>query len=203
MTKNKSKRLRGPDGRFVKAPAPEPVVEKPDVIEGDTYMDSQGRLLYAHENSLDKKPHSLARQPTELAFSPEQSREANRVRWDERRLAADQGLIDAAGGDVTATEAYQKVVEAQAKKALEEANTPAAKFVSQVTDSVPRSQTGQQGQAGHTTNILILRFGDLEDVRSYIEQQKAVGHLNNAAFVEGQFKDLEDEGPLEVKILRD
>ena len=46
-----------------------------------------------------------------------------------------------------------------------------------------------------------LIFASPEAVEDYIDQQIAAGNGQNAAFVEAQFKEINQEGPIELGVL--
>ena len=203
MTKDKQQQESKPE--IVDSDKQELVTNEDKIESGDTYIDKHGRILRSENNSLDRKPHSLARRPSGLGFTGETAREANAVRWGRRRASAEDGMIEAAadhlGKPVTGDEAWKAVVKVQASRALEDGQTAAAKFTGTATDSLQRAEASKPEIHAETLQIVNFNFRSLEDLQTYIEQQREIGHLKNAAFVESQVKELIDEGPVQVDVL--
>ena len=175
----------------------------------DTYIDQNGRELWAEGNSLGKKPHSLARRPRGLAFNAETGQLAARLRWDQRRESAERGMVRATAKvlnkdieEVSPADAWEEINFRQTELAIgESAHTAAAKFVGVATDSLPHARDESQRPLSQTINIIPMPFDNLLDVLKYLEQQREVGNLENATFIEGQLKELPQEGPMQIQTL--
>ena len=175
----------------------------------DTYMDDKGRELWADGNSQGKRAHSLAKRPAGAAplFTEERAIELSHQRWEERRLAAERGYVEAVAEEwgvspdsLSFEDAYEAIHKAQGKKALK-GFTAAAKLAMVATGSVEPTRSPAIVNDGPRVGIVQLIFASPEAVEDYIDQQIAAGNGQNAAFVEAQFKEINQEGPIELGVL--